>query len=277
MKNIIVLLVLILMRTHLAQFYYPNGKEIIGDSLSIESVAEDMGYPVYTFDAYDNSVVVLKPLTDIPLFVLTLEKKSAIKSIFSKFNYKKYLTSYQYYTEIRKFIDEGFLNSAYLYANYKEPTTLYVNENGDSCATWYDRNLSIDHYNNTIKGFTVADYNMIFRKHKFAVLEQKVIGDDYSIGFRISVMNISEKRIKYLHIAVSIYNAVEDWIADKTTKAIGPIESNESAVYIFENVLYSKVAHSLRIKSIKIEYFGGAVLTIPGKDLEKLHYPLYKN
>lgn len=86
-------------------------------------------------------------------------------------------------------------------------------------------------------------------------------------GYKISIVNTSKKKVKYLWFNVVAYNSVEDIVVSNgksiiSLKAVGPINSFETAEYNFEYVWFSDLPQSVKIKSIKIQYFDGTFKTI---------------
>lgn len=80
--------------------------------------------------------------------------------------------------------------------------------------------------------------------------------------------NNSKKRIKYIYINLYSLNRVGDKIVElgKTTKsltAIGPFEPGETSVVNFKDVWHTHLVHTIKIQSLKIEYFDGTFKNIP--------------
>jgi hypothetical protein len=86
-------------------------------------------------------------------------------------------------------------------------------------------------------------------------------------GFKISLLNTSKKKIKYLWFNIVAYNSVEDPVLLNgkslvTLKAVGPIDSFEKGDYSFDYVWFSDLPQTVKIKSIKVQYFDGTFKTI---------------
>lgn len=82
----------------------------------------------------------------------------------------------------------------------------------------------------------------------------------------ITVINPYKQKIKYLWFTFTAKNPVGDPIRDgisgkteTTVQGIGPIEYSAKGSYQFENVFYSKVIETIKIKQIKIQFFDGSV------------------
>jgi hypothetical protein len=85
----------------------------------------------------------------------------------------------------------------------------------------------------------------------------------------ITVINPYKQKIKYLWFTFTATNPVGDPVRDgitgkteKTVRGIGPIEYSAKGSYTFENVFYSKVIETMKIKQIKIQFFDGSVKVI---------------
>lgn len=92
-------------------------------------------------------------------------------------------------------------------------------------------------------------------------------------GLRFSVLNLSNKPIKYVDLTLVGINAVGDAVIDRlkgrqlSFRAIGPIERDELASYS-ENVMwFTTVVQNVRVESIKITYMDGGRLNL--KDPKK--------
>lgn len=90
---------------------------------------------------------------------------------------------------------------------------------------------------------------------------------NYSIGFRIEILNTSKKRIKYVSFNVSGFNQVDDKVPtyggqySKVLKGIGPIEIGGSGSWEFETIWSDSSFYSGKINSITVEYFDGSKRT----------------
>lgn len=91
--------------------------------------------------------------------------------------------------------------------------------------------------------------------------------NNYSIGFRIEVLNTSKLRIKYINFNVSGFNEVDDRVRtlrgeySRTLRGVGPIEINGSASWEFETIWSDNIFYSGKINSITVEYFNGTKKT----------------
>jgi hypothetical protein len=77
-------------------------------------------------------------------------------------------------------------------------------------------------------------------------------------GIRFSVLNPTDKTIKYIWFTVAGINAVDDPVgAPETVKAIGPLEAGASGEYRFEYVWYTDIVETAKIRQIKVQYTDG--------------------
>ena len=111
---------------------------------------------------------------------------------------------------------------------------------------------------------TVASAIRSLKKSGLAVLHAKITDtSEYTQGtdFSISVLNPTEKVIKYITITVIGINAVGDPVRDRlkggpqlTVRAVGPIETGEPASYKWEYMWHTDIVESFRISEIRVEY-----------------------
>jgi hypothetical protein len=111
---------------------------------------------------------------------------------------------------------------------------------------------------------TAASAVRSLRKSGLAILHAKITDtSEYTQGtnFSISVLNPTEKVIKYITIAVTGLNAVNDPIRDRlkggprlTVRAVGPIQAGEFASYNWEYMWHTDLVESFRISEIRVEY-----------------------
>lgn len=112
---------------------------------------------------------------------------------------------------------------------------------------------------------TLRDKNIVLVNWSFSY------SNEYSsfVDIDINLINPYKQKIKYAYITFQAFNPVGDIVKSpkgKTTEtvtAIGPIEYSQDGTYKFENVFYSKVIDSMKITSIKIQFFDGTTKTIP--------------
>lgn len=90
---------------------------------------------------------------------------------------------------------------------------------------------------------------------------------NYSIGFRIEILNTAKKRIKYASFNVSGFNEVDDRVPtyrgeySRVLKGVGPIEIGGSGSWEFETIWSDSSFYSGKINSITVEYFDGSKRT----------------
>jgi hypothetical protein len=85
--------------------------------------------------------------------------------------------------------------------------------------------------------------------------------------FQVSVMNCSNKTIKYIWYNITLFNPVNDVVKSCTLKGVGPIYAYKSADFNFETVAISKVVDYSKIKSIKIQYMDREIVTYTGAQI----------
>lgn len=84
-------------------------------------------------------------------------------------------------------------------------------------------------------------------------------------GFDISIINNTNKTIKYVKFNVNAYNAVGDMVYDgyKTRKGIGPVEGYETGSWSFDNCwFYNSTINDVKIISMSVEYMDKTKLVI---------------
>ena len=111
---------------------------------------------------------------------------------------------------------------------------------------------------------TVASAVQSLKKSGLVVLHAKIADvSEYTQGtsLSITVLNPTEKAIKYITIAVIGLNAVDDPVRDRlkggptlTVRAVGPIQTGEPASYKWEYMWHTDLVESFRISEIRVEY-----------------------
>jgi hypothetical protein len=82
----------------------------------------------------------------------------------------------------------------------------------------------------------------------------------------MSVLNVSNKRLKYVSFVFQGYNEVNDPVnLPKTLKGVGFVEIDGSGTWDFENIWFSEILDKVTIESILIVYEDGSTKTV--KDL----------
>lgn len=107
-------------------------------------------------------------------------------------------------------------------------------------------------------------------KYKFLVTDYSFPPREYSgyPDFNVSVLNCSNKPIKYIWFNVTTYNPVNDVVANKTVRGIGPIKPFDFGEYTFEMIVLSKVVDYGKIISVKVQYMDGTTMSFTGKQLQ---------
>jgi hypothetical protein len=273
MKFIIIILLLLIPPSILAQYgaYYPNGKKINIEFKTIRQLLDSMGVKETESHIHKLGSVYFKKLSNIPLFVIFNEKDypSKIKDIIKSYDYNSYLYSYSYYYDLTKMMKSSTLTKKYLDEVFGDPTNT-ISGKGKTTAYIYKKyNARIEFNDSIAMSVDVINYNAL-EKCKFAIQSWQVTGSDYSIGMDITLSNLSEKIIKYIYITVTAKNPVDDKVGTKTLKAVGPIYSNDSGSYSFEDIIYSKTASSLSLDKIKVEYMDKTTKTFSKLDIRNI-------
>ncbi len=96
----------------------------------------------------------------------------------------------------------------------------------DKATDFYENMKEINRIDELLKKFDelkVVLKNSI--KNKLLIYDYSVTGSDYTIGFDVSIENTNTtKTIKYIYFEVIIKNPVNDIVAIKTVRGVGPIE-----------------------------------------------------
>lgn len=266
-----ILLLLFHFSGHAWTAYYPNGSKVTIRFTTIKSLLDSLGVNETTSSHQILGVVYFKRLSNKPLFVFFPDKEypNKIQDIIKSYDYSSYIYSYSYYWDAKNMIDSGTLTKEYLKDVFGEPDVDKTNEEGLEAVVYRKYNLRVEFKNGFAKAVNVINYNAI-SKNQLSILKYEVTGEDYSIGFNISLSNLSAKTIKYSFITVTATNPVDDKVGTKTVKAIGPINQNDFASYEFENTFYSRVAEYLSIDNIKIQYMDGTIKNIPKSEIRKI-------
>ena len=97
-------------------------------------------------------------------------------------------------------------------------------------------------------------------------------------GFKIEVYNSGTKTIKYIWFGVYGLNHVDDLVTDPvrnqkyiTQKGVGPISSENSASYDFENCWFTDIVQTFKIYNIKLQFMDGTFKEI--KNIDKVTLP----
>lgn len=106
-------------------------------------------------------------------------------------------------------------------------------------------------------------------KDEIEVIGFSLTGNEYKVGFDITVVNFRKTEIKYVRITVNGYNDVNDLEATKTFKCVGPIGYLDSGEYAFDDAFYSRVITSLKITKLSIDYMDGSHREFVGSEVKK--------
>ncbi len=82
-------------------------------------------------------------------------------------------------------------------------------------------------------------------------------------GYSITFKNLEKKTIKYVTLTLKALNPVNDLIAIKSVKCVGPINPNEIGKYDFNYVWLSDLVDSVIVTGIKIQFMDGSFKTAP--------------
>lgn len=101
------------------------------------------------------------------------------------------------------------------------------------------------------------------------ITEFTLTGNDYKVGFEISISNYTKKTIKYITFTIAGYNDVKDREGLKTFRGVGPISFLSSGSYSFENAFFSSTITSLRIIKVYVQYTNGTTKEYIGPELKR--------
>ncbi|MBO9592775.1 MAG: hypothetical protein J7599_07680 [Niabella sp.] len=93
-------------------------------------------------------------------------------------------------------------------------------------------------------------------------------------GFKIDVINTSNKIIKYLTFNFTGINPVWDPVDTKIRKGIGPILPNETGSYKFEYVWFTDIVDQVRLNSIIIQYMDNTKKILSRSDISVVPYDI---
>lgn len=278
MKNYLKIFVIIITSTTIssnssAQFtaYYPSGKKINIEFKTIKNLLDTLGIKESESHSNNIGMAYFKRLSNRPIFVMFLDKDYPLRvnEIINSYNYSKYINSYSYYHDLKDMIGKGTLTKSYLRDVFNEPDVKGENEDGTNYWIFKNYNAKITFKDSIAKNADVVNYKSI-EKNQLAITQYSVTGSDYAIGFDISINNLAKKTIKYIFITVTATNPVDDKVGTKTVKAVGPIKTNDSGTYKFENLIYSKTAQYLGIDLIKVEFIDGTLKIITKPEIQKI-------
>jgi len=240
--------------------YLPSGKKLPYNNISINGVKDSLGIKEVETVLTPYGEVFYKKLTDKPVFLIFSKKEDLTKIplMLKHYNYNKYLYSYSYYFDLKKMMEEGKLSKSYLLDALGKPSLSTTTEEGRDLWIFRKHNARILFENDLATEVDVINYRA-FDLHQLAIFDFAVNGESYSMGFDITLLNLSKKTIKYIYITVTATNPVDDKVGTKTVRAIGPIKPNDTGHYNFENTFYSSTAEYLSLDNIKVQYMGGAI------------------
>ena len=98
--------------------------------------------------------------------------------------------------------------------------------------------------------------------------------NEYSafINVSFSVTNYADKTIKYIWFYLNAFDAVDTKLSYLgksviTLKGVGPIPFKHMGEYDFEDVFYSKIAHTLKVIKVRVQYMDNSFKDFPSKNL----------
>jgi hypothetical protein len=109
------------------------------------------------------------------------------------------------------------------------------------------------------------------KKHGIVLIDHSIYDtSEYTdgTGFKVKVLNPTNKVIKYVSFTVVGYNAVHDPVRGPkrstsiTVKGIGPIEKNRTASYDWEYLWFTDLVESHKLLAITLQYMDGSKKTI---------------
>jgi|GEM_PF-3085989 len=255
--------------------YYPDGKKINIKFTTINSLKDSLGLFDIEIVSTSYGEVFYKKFTNKPVFVF-LNKKEYVPKIpvmLQKYDYGKYLNSYSYYADLKRLMESGKLTKSFLGDVFGYEGSEEEEEDGMKSLTYRKNNAVVYFKGDSAVKVNVINYRSI-DLHKTALFDYKVTGENYSIGFDISVVNLtkSAKTIKYIYFTVTATNAVDDKIGTRTVRGIGPIKPGDIGSYNFEDTFYSKTAEYLSLDAIKIQYMDGTIKLLNKSQIQSIKY-----
>ena len=255
--------------------YYPNGRRTNIKHNTINELLDSL--KVGEHDTFHHSLgeVLFKKFTKKPIAVVfwkTPQPDKVPQMIAAYSNkYKDYLYSYSYYSDLKSMMESKELTDEFIQGTFGKPDLSGPVDDYDSLRIFKKYNLSLYYKGGAVDKVNVFNY-MGQEKYKFMLAEYEVTGEDYSIGFNVSVGNYDKRTVKYVMFSVTAFNPVDDVVGKKTVRAVGPIEEDDVGTYEFENVILSNTATQLSIDLIKIIYMDGTQRIIPKADVDSLTY-----
>ena len=259
-------------------WYWSDGRIVNPDSIGNGSINNVETFTKRNFLADDilgkgSDMVLYIPLIHKPVLICTkdtLTLKNAIKS----FKNERYLSSSSFNADFDDLKDKIHANTKYITYLLGEPDTTKSNDKLVNGVTYYYNkyHFTLDFENDLLTGYKVFDLPTL-KLRGFGISDFHINSSesgDYVTGFSIDYYNFSSKRIKYIYTTVSALNAVNDVVQTKTSKSIGPVNSNEKATYNFDSLFFSKIISTMEISNIKIQYFDGSFKVFTKKDIYML-------
>jgi len=251
--------------------YYPNGKPVTLKYRTIRQLMDTLGLDESSTYLHPLGEVYFKRLTKDPVFVLFMDKPhpASIPAIIASYDYNKYINSYDYYFDLNDMIKDGTLTKAYVHDVFDEPDGKSAQADGTEYWVYRNYNAGIIFRDSTAISANVVNFKAMSR-NKLSIAKFSVTGSEYSIGFDIEMSNYSHTTIKYAFITVTARNPVDDLVETKTVKAVGPIAAYATGSYEFADIIISRVAETLSIDRIKLQYMDGTERTIPKAEVKKI-------
>ncbi len=123
-----------------------------------------------------------------------------------------------------------------------------------SKASLYYRTLDFE------KGIALRDR---FKKKGLIIYDREIYDtSEYSegTGFKVSIINTSNKIIKYISFAVIGYNPVNDMVrGTPIVRGVGPIKPWALSEYNWEYMWFTDLVQTHKIKQVKIQYMDGSI------------------
>jgi len=255
--------------------FNPDGTPYPADTSKVKSLQQYIDFSGYKFLESDilndknKTVILYVPLSYKPIVVLAADSLNVLKALQS-YSKAKYANGDNIQFDFDTLVDLKFTR-ADIIGLLGEPTNESESEEVYTILTYPGFSIrcikSGSPENCTINKLIRYDFSGA-KKSGIGVADFHInlsdLNEEYVTGFQGNFINMSKKKIKYLYITVRAVNAVGDLVTSKTAKAIGPILYNEVGSYSYENLFFTKIIESIRITSIKVQYFDGTVKIING-------------
>jgi hypothetical protein len=258
--------------------FLPNGTAYIVDTSKVKTIKD---YYESTGNRFlgsqelkdkNKTFIMYRPLVYEPALMFSKDSLSALKAV--KFMSKaKYIDSWEFESDFKRLVDLKYTKDEIIKL-LGPPSDERVKDDVYTILSY--PGFSLQFIKSVYPESTFLD---LFTKYKFSGARVSGLGissfeinlsdldNNYTTGFKGTFSNFSKKKIKYLYISITAVNAVGDLVKKKTVTAIGPILPGDAGEFSYDNIFYSSIIESVKIASIKVQYFDGSLKVITGSVL----------